>query len=165
MRVPNTAEFLTVFAAFGQFSGLSRLPGADSEFSLAQACDRSYTVKSGDICNSIAEQNNAPTFQIMCQNEQIDGKCSNLSVDEDICLGLKGEDCTETYVVQWPDTALTISQKFNIPFDTFLDNNYCYYTGAGRGRNCPPFNDGTVVCIAPHPVAKIVPQKCAKLFT
>ena len=25
-----------------------------------------------------------------------------------------------------------------------MDNNYCYYTGSGRGRNCPSFNDGTV---------------------
>ena len=100
----------------------------------------------------------------MCQNDQINGKCSNLDVGEvkfilklllhmfltvtiivqKICLGRQGEDCRETYVVQWPDTGYTIAQKFHIPYDVFMDNNYCYYTGAGRGRNCPAYNDGTV---------------------
>ena len=91
--------FMTLYAA-----DTHRLPfhiaGADSEFSLAQACDRSYRVRPGDICDSIAIRNRAPTlislyitiahftnplkysYQIMCENEQIDGKCSNLGIGE-----------------------------------------------------------------------------------
>jgi hypothetical protein len=56
-----------------------------------------YRVQPGNICNSIAEHNNAPTlvsplitfshftyalkysYQIMCQNDQINGGCTNLS--------------------------------------------------------------------------------------
>ena len=122
MRIPTLAEFFTFFAATGQLSDLSmmrkivmyfyypyatdrrRLPfhiaGADSEYSLAPACDRSYKVRPGDICNSIAAKNGAPTlvssyiilhilliheinsYQIMCENDQIDGKCSNLGIGE-----------------------------------------------------------------------------------
>ena len=145
MRIPNTAEIFTFFAAIGQFSNLRknvivpfmtlyatnacRLPFhigsadwelslapadvdiADSEFrvsdvipagaddaDLAPACSRAYTVKPGDNCLSIAEKNGAPTlvssyrdiviayfiyalkysYQIICQNDQINGKCSNL---------------------------------------------------------------------------------------
>ena len=82
MRIP---ELFTFIAATGQLSGLStlrkivivlfmnlyatdtrRLPfhiaGGDSEFSLASACDRSYRVRPGDICDSIAIQNRAPTL-------------------------------------------------------------------------------------------------------
>jgi hypothetical protein len=117
--------FFSFFAATGQLSGLSKrkivvlfmtcimqltrrspfqvhIAGADSEFSPAPACVRSYTVKPGDIYSSIAAHNGAPTlvslyitfspftyalkysFQIMCQNDsdQIDGGRSNLSIDE-----------------------------------------------------------------------------------
>ena len=80
------------------------IAGADSELSLAPACDRSYRVRPGDICDSIAIQQRAPTlvslyittahftypliysYQIMCENEQIDGKCSNLSIGEVRCV-------------------------------------------------------------------------------
>jgi hypothetical protein len=78
---------------------------AGAKFSLLDqpACDegRLYTVKPGDTCNSIAAYNNAPTlvspwritfahftyalkysYQIMCQNDQINGGCTNLSLDD-----------------------------------------------------------------------------------
>jgi hypothetical protein len=77
---------------------------ASAKFSLLDqpACDkgRLYTVQPGDICNSIAADYNAPTlvstdntfahftyalkysYQIMCQNDQINGGCTNLSPGE-----------------------------------------------------------------------------------
>ena len=81
MRIP-TAEFLAIFAATGQFSrpseSLCKVPGhtlyglwlipvrciAGVEFSLLgePVCDRWYTVKSGDICDTIGAANNAPTL-------------------------------------------------------------------------------------------------------
>ena len=77
---------------------------ADDKFSLIAepACDegRSYTIRSGDICNSIGALNNAPTlvspyktfshstyavkysYQIICQNELVNGGCTNLGPDK-----------------------------------------------------------------------------------
>ena len=121
MRIP-TAEFLAIFAATGQFSGpsesLCKVPGhtldglrlirriAGVEFSLLgqPPCHRGYTVKSGDICDTIAAANNAPTlvssyitfahfthalkysYQIICQNDNIDAKCTNLVPGEVKCV-------------------------------------------------------------------------------
>ena len=153
MRILNTAEVLTIFAAIGQFSNLRKniivlfmtllyaantywLPShiesadselslapagvdiADSEFSsvipagaddadveyfLAPAWARAYTVKPGDICNSIGARHSAPTvvssyiifayftyyasalkysYQIMRQNDAINSKCSNLGIGQ-----------------------------------------------------------------------------------
>src|ERR1700733_5838128 len=86
MRLP-TAEFVTFFAATGQLSQLSspslrkilivfsmtctrlihvgchfHIEGAKFSLLDEPACDRSYNVKSGDICNSIAAKNDAPTL-------------------------------------------------------------------------------------------------------
>jgi len=158
MRLP-TAELFTFFAVTGQFSSPS-MPGAEFSLLGEPQCDQSYTVKPGDICNSIAALNNAPTYQIMCQNDGIDGKCSDLHPGQNICLGRKGEYCEDTYVVRYPDTIQSIARRFNIPVEIVEANNYCY--DSGHGKICPPFNDGTVVCIAPHPIGKLA--KCEKIF-
>jgi len=159
MRLP-VAEFFTFFAATGQVSRPC-LPGAKLSLDEPQCNDgQSYTVKSGDVCNSIAEHNSAPTYQIMCQNDLINGVCTNLHPDQNICLGRKGEDCKDTYVVKWGDSAESIAREFNIPLGIFEDNNYCYHSSSGK--ICPRFNVETVVCVAPSPIGKL--EKCEKIF-
>jgi hypothetical protein len=53
-----------------------------------------------------------------------------------------GEDCRETYVVKWPDSAQSIANQFNIPVRVIEYNNYCY--DSESGIICPLFNDGSV---------------------
>jgi len=77
----------------------------DAELSLGEAepaCDFWYTVRQGDICDSIAAAHRVPTFvpshfpfayfihrralqcsyQIICENDAINGKCTNLGVGQ-----------------------------------------------------------------------------------
>ena len=46
--------------------------------------------------------------------------CGSLQV---ICLGLTGQDCQTTYVVQSGDTCAGIAGNYNITQSTLLDNN------------------------------------------
>ena len=75
---------------------------AGAKFSLLDQppCNRWYTIQPDDTCNFIAKYHHVPTFvspyitfshftyalkysyQIMCQNDSINGKCTNLRVDE-----------------------------------------------------------------------------------
>ena len=76
------------------------IAGADLGALAEPPCDRPlYTVQEGDTCNSIVERFNAPTlvslyvtfarftylkyrYQIICQNDAINGKCTNLSIGQ-----------------------------------------------------------------------------------
>ncbi|KAG8216336.1 hypothetical protein J3R82DRAFT_6409 [Butyriboletus roseoflavus] len=75
-------------------------------------------------CNAISAQYSVSTYQLAAVNTGIiDVYCSNLYVGEVICLGLTGQDCETTYVVQSGDTCLVIAGMFNIPESTLLQNN------------------------------------------
>jgi LysM repeat protein len=79
------------------------------------ACDRTYTIQEGDICDSISASHNVSTYQLAAINSGIiDSTCSNLVVGNSICLGYDGEDCSTTYVVAGGDNCDLITSKFGI---------------------------------------------------
>ncbi|KIJ57441.1 carbohydrate-binding module family 50 protein, partial [Hydnomerulius pinastri MD-312] len=87
-------------------------------------CDRTAMVAPNDTCNIISAQYNVSTYQLAAVNAGlIDANCDNLAVGEGICLGLTGQDCTETYVVQSGDTCVEIADTYNITESTLLTNN------------------------------------------
>jgi len=158
MRLP-AAELLALLSASGSFSGLS----SDSELSLLvePTCNQWYQVKPGDTCDSIAGANRVPTYQIICENNQINGQCTNLQVGETICLGRIGEDCRVVNYVQWPNTSPeSIAKQYGVRLDVFEANNYCEVNG-GIIR-CPPFHNDQVVCTAEHRIGNL--DKCPKIF-
>ncbi|KIY66403.1 carbohydrate-binding module family 50 protein [Cylindrobasidium torrendii FP15055 ss-10] len=91
---------------------------------LAGSCVRSYTVKEGDICDSISAAKNVSTYQLATINKgYIDNACSNLQPDDEICIGYEGEDCDQTYVVKADDTCEAVANAASIDLATLLNNN------------------------------------------
>ncbi|KAE9392235.1 hypothetical protein BT96DRAFT_979519 [Gymnopus androsaceus JB14] len=52
----------------------------------AAACSAEYTVKSGDVCISIANQFGITVAELEAANSEIDPLCNNLSVGEVLCI-------------------------------------------------------------------------------
>ncbi|KAI9570956.1 hypothetical protein HD554DRAFT_2017686, partial [Boletus coccyginus] len=58
-------------------------------------CTCSYTIKAGDICDSISATNN---LQLAVINDNIiDPKCNNLVPGFILCLRWQGWDCSTTH--------------------------------------------------------------------
>lgn len=154
-----TAEFFALFAATGP---LSSLQNAESFIGLdaVATCNEKYTVQRGDTCNSIAAAEGVPTNQIICQNPAINAACTNLAIDESICLGHKGNDCRNVYTVRPGDTCVGIASKHDISLKIFLDNN-CY-EGGGPNQNCTNIYPGEVLCVAKTLIGPKCPWACDK---
>ncbi|EIW56208.1 uncharacterized protein TRAVEDRAFT_129629, partial [Trametes versicolor FP-101664 SS1] len=87
-------------------------------------CARNYTVELGDTCDGIAAKTNTPTFQLETVNaDKIDAACDNLALGEPLCLGIIGEDCDITHVVQPGDSCGVIAQNAKTTLDILLANN------------------------------------------
>ncbi|KAN0131879.1 hypothetical protein V8E53_010159 [Lactarius tabidus] len=109
---------------------------------LAQSCTRTYTVKAGDICDSISLANNVSTYQLAVVNPAINPGCSNLSPGQNLCLGTSGADCTSTYVVKPNDDCDVVASNNNIN-STLLRANNPQLNGG-----CTNMYIGEVLCVA-----------------
>ena len=64
------------------------------------------------------------SFQLANVNKGIiDAKCANLFVNEILCLGLVGQDCTTVAVVKSGDTCDSIAVTAHTSLATLLANN------------------------------------------
>jgi LysM repeat protein len=115
-------------------------------------CTRTYTVKSGDTCNSIGAAQGASTYQILAINPEIDYKCENLMPDQSICLGTEGADCTDTYVVKSGDTCHKIATAHGVNTTQLYTNN------PNIDENCHNIYTGEVLCVGGDHVAPDVPK-------
>ncbi|KAH7906289.1 hypothetical protein BJ138DRAFT_1071932 [Hygrophoropsis aurantiaca] len=107
---------------FAVFAGASLVSAQNS--SLPANCDRSTVVHLGETCDIISATFNVSTYQLAAVNTGIiDAGCDNLAVGEPLCLGLTGQDCNTTYVIQSGDTCQTIASGAGIPVNTLLTNN------------------------------------------
>ncbi|KAF8548619.1 hypothetical protein OG21DRAFT_1516110 [Imleria badia] len=94
------------------------------QFAAAQSCNRTYTVQEGDICDSISGANYVSTYQLWAVNSAIiDCQCDNLQPGSVLCLGLAGEDCTNTYTVKAGDTCDSVSSTYGINTTILYANN------------------------------------------
>ncbi|CAN9150812.1 unnamed protein product [Alternaria alternata] len=64
---------------------------------LPAACD-DYVVQSGDTCVGIAKQFSVPFHQLTAWNPTINPHCTNLLVDQNLCIGPPGGEATFTTV-------------------------------------------------------------------
>ena len=62
-------------------------------------------------------------FQLLDVNKQIDANCDNLFVNEVLCLGLIGQDCTTVAVVNSGDTCTSIAVNARTSLATLFANN------------------------------------------
>ncbi|EIM84046.1 uncharacterized protein STEHIDRAFT_61989 [Stereum hirsutum FP-91666 SS1] len=86
-------------------------------------CARNYTVRLGDVCDSISAAQNVSTFQLANANPTINADCSNLALGEPLCLGITGQDCTTTHVVSSGETCTSIADGAGIAFSLLVGNN------------------------------------------
>ncbi|KAI0066417.1 hypothetical protein BV25DRAFT_1835480 [Artomyces pyxidatus] len=104
-------------------------------------CARTYTVISGDTCDIISAKENVSTFQLATVNSAIvDPACDNLAVGEVLCLGIVGQDCNITDVVQSGDSCGLITDATGIPLSTLLTNN------PNINTDCSNIYPGEVLC-------------------
>ncbi|KAF8154868.1 hypothetical protein B0H34DRAFT_783885 [Crassisporium funariophilum] len=90
----------------------------------AADCSRQYTIKAGDICDSISKSQNVSTYQLAAINSAVvNAGCTNLIPGNSICLGTAGEDCSTTYVVVADDTCETIGAKNSVNSTILTLNN------------------------------------------
>ncbi|EGN92937.1 hypothetical protein SERLA73DRAFT_116577 [Serpula lacrymans var. lacrymans S7.3] len=106
---------------------------------LPSNCDRSYIVQPGDTCDSISAAQNVSTYQLATVNN-LNAACANLYAGDQICLGITGQDCTTTYVVQSGDACGVIAANFGIPLSTLLANN------PNVNSACTNIYSGEVLC-------------------
>ncbi|KAG2063048.1 hypothetical protein BDR04DRAFT_1164105 [Suillus decipiens] len=110
---------------------------------LPAGCDRNVTVQAGDTCNAISAEHNVSTYQLAAVNGKIiDPACDNLVVGEVICLGIQGQDCNVTQVIQTGDTCQSIANAAGIPVKTLLTNN------PNVNTTCNDLYPGEVICTA-----------------
>ncbi|KAK0231565.1 hypothetical protein IW262DRAFT_1292431 [Armillaria fumosa] len=106
-------------------SGLALFISAGFHFSAAQVanCARNYTVHLGDTCDAISAAQNSSTYQLASVNTNINVGCTNLALGEVLCLGITGQDCTDTYVVASGDNCVAIAAAEGTTDDILLANN------------------------------------------
>ncbi|EKM49222.1 uncharacterized protein PHACADRAFT_201893 [Phanerochaete carnosa HHB-10118-sp] len=81
-------------------------------------------------------------YQLALVNPQIDAGCDNLGEGEPLCLGITGQDCTMTYVIQTGDNCDLITTNENVARSTLLANN------PNVNSDCSNIYPGEVLCTA-----------------
>ncbi|KAG1727104.1 hypothetical protein EDB19DRAFT_1929872 [Suillus lakei] len=101
---------------------------------LPAGCDRCVTVQSGDT---------SYIYQLAAVNSDIlNPACDNLFVGEVLCLGITGQDCNVTHVMQTGDTCYSVATAAGIPINTLLTNN------PNVNTICTNVYPGEVLCTA-----------------
>ncbi|KAM6495201.1 hypothetical protein JOM56_009824 [Amanita muscaria] len=91
---------------------------------LAAQCSRGYTVKEGDICDSISAANQVSTYQLAVINKGvIDAGCTNLVPGQTLCLANVGEDCNNIHVVALGDDCESVQNQAGINSTLLYHNN------------------------------------------
>jgi len=112
-------------------------------FVAAGPCTRQYTVKDGDYCDKISVSQGVSTYQLaVINNGIINGDCSNLVSNQQICLGYQGEDCTSVYTVVKGDTCDAVAAAHKVNTTLLHENNPQIDT------ECSNIYIGEVLCVA-----------------
>ncbi|KAK0455680.1 uncharacterized protein EV420DRAFT_1481132 [Desarmillaria tabescens] len=114
-------------------------------------CSRNYTIVAGDTCDRICQSQGVSNYQLGRVNPQIDANCDNLVPGQVICLGIIGQDCTETHTVTGGETCISITGDAGIGLDVFMCNN------PNIDANCDNLDIDNVVCVAAD---TIYPDTC-----
>jgi len=105
-------------------------------------CSRNGTVQPNDSCDIFSARNNVSTFQLANANQAIDPLCDNIFPEENLCLGLVGEDCDSVAPVQSGDSCSSIATAANITMATLIANN------PNVNADCSNIYPGEVLCVA-----------------
>ncbi|KAH7415910.1 hypothetical protein KP509_14G065600 [Ceratopteris richardii] len=98
-----------------------------------------YTVKSGDTCYDISQENGVSLEDFLSWNPGIN--CNNLQIGQEVCIS--APCCCTIYTVKSGDTCYDISQVNGVSLEDFLSWN--------PGINCNNLQIGQEVCISEPP--------------
>ncbi|TFK33715.1 hypothetical protein BDQ12DRAFT_690789 [Crucibulum laeve] len=91
---------------------------------VASNCTRTYTVQAGDVCDLISAAQGVSTFQLATVNAGvINSDCTNLFVDEVICLATDSQDCSPVHTVATGDTCFDIAVAAGITIPDVVAQN------------------------------------------
>jgi LysM repeat protein len=106
-------------------------------------CGRKYTVKEGDICDSISAATNTSTYQLAVVNHGVvNSECTNLVPGNEICLGWVGSDCQTTTIIQKDDSCEKIQSRSGI------NSTILYLNNPQINDDCSNIYIGEVLCVA-----------------
>ncbi|KAG1730379.1 uncharacterized protein EDB91DRAFT_1157129 [Suillus paluster] len=107
-------------------------------------CTRKTTVKAGDTCAKISVAQKVSTYQLMTVNKGIIDTACHLHVGEEICLGIRYQDCTDVHVVKNGENCVGICKAAGISLSTLYTNNQNLF------RDCSFVLPGDVLCVSKH---------------
>ncbi|KAG9102293.1 hypothetical protein FS749_009633 [Ceratobasidium sp. UAMH 11750] len=84
-------------------------------------CTKTYTVKSGDNCQTIASSNSISFYQLTYLNPSMN--CNLLSIGQSLCLTASQYNCQPVYTVKSGDTCSAIATANKITVDQIIANN------------------------------------------
>lgn len=91
------------------------LTPATAQAAAISSCTRTYTVKSGDTCKTIAGSQGVSSFQLLKVNPVKSGDfCADLKYKDEICLASIEYDCHAVYQVKQGDYCYGIAEKSKI---------------------------------------------------
>ncbi|QRV78188.1 LysM domain protein [Ceratobasidium sp. AG-Ba] len=109
----------------------------------AAKCTRTYTVQPGDWCDSISRAQNVSTYQLSTVNaDKINDACTNLEINQVLCLGTEGQDCNHTHNVVAGDSCDKVMSIYNINATMLYTNN------PQIDEYCSNMYIGEVLCVA-----------------
>ncbi|KZV76395.1 carbohydrate-binding module family 50 protein [Peniophora sp. CONT] len=133
-----------MFATVQLFVAAFALIAAKGVNAQVENCARTYTVRIGDVCDSIAADQGVSTFQLeTVNNGTIDSFCDNLQPGMQICLALNGQDCQPVHVVVDGEGCTSVADAAGISVATLVQNN------PNLGPDCTLLFPGLVVCTDP----------------
>ncbi|KAG1730364.1 uncharacterized protein EDB91DRAFT_1349640 [Suillus paluster] len=129
-------SFFTRLAALSAIASLA--------VALPSGCDRKVTIKAGDTCATISAAHKVSTYQLMKVNTGVINTACDLHVGEEICLAIKGQDCTAVHVVKYGDVCNAIVNEAGISLSTLYANN------PNINEGCTNLYPDEVLCTSSH---------------
>ncbi|KAF8537777.1 hypothetical protein BDD12DRAFT_780083 [Trichophaea hybrida] len=101
-----------------------------------------YTVQSGDTCNSVAAARRITTQQFMSWNPSINSGCTNLLAGLDYCVRAPGATCPsrERYTVVSGDTCQIVAEKVGTDAESIISLN-------ALNAQCTDLKLGSSICL------------------
>ncbi|KAF5383492.1 hypothetical protein D9757_006090 [Collybiopsis confluens] len=142
-----------MFARRSLFAMVTALGAIMAAKVLAQTCQATYTVVSGDNCVAIAAKFNVTDAALLAANPAVDANCDNLFIGQQLCIPLPPANCKSQYTVVAGDNCVAIAAEFSVSDAALLAAN------PAVNAQCSNLSVGELLCI-PLP-----PAGCSAQYT
>ncbi|KAF9448383.1 hypothetical protein P691DRAFT_648272, partial [Macrolepiota fuliginosa MF-IS2] len=102
-------------------------------------CDRPlYRVLDNDTCDTICNNGRVSNYQLSLINPEFGADCRGIRNAQLLCLGRKGQDCTDLHKVTSGETCEKVAASVGIEVNILKQNN------PNLGEDCQFINPGKV---------------------